>query len=296
MSESQKSWSNDTVLNELLLAKKFNQVVEGVVRQIKRISHKSGEETITKQLLVISLQNGATAYCKTEDFATYQYKNYMHFVGQKHVFVIEDINLESEIIFVSGKKAREQQVESFWATVEDLQSRNALEHEVMQATVTSFNPTNRVVHLEIMSQDVFMPSGEWSWSSREIIDAQNGEKINVVVKSASRENNRVMVSRKAAMPDPFEFLKTLQEGDVVAGKVSEVHAVHGIFVTLENGIDVKGSKPTLIEPPEVGDVVTCRVARKLERDSRGNVTGRVIILAYPNGKQKRKDLGSFLFE
>lgn len=296
MSESQKSWSNDAVLNELLLAHKFNELVEGVVRQLKRIPFEKDGEKLEKQLLVITLLNGATVYCPTEEFADYQYKNYMHFVGQKHVFLIDDINLEAETVKVSGKKAKALQAVKFWEKVEHLKNHNLLEHEVMTGTVTSINPNNRVVHLDIMSQSVFIPRDEWSWSRRELIDAQVGERVEVVIKSANRENNRVMASRKAAMPDPFEYLKTLKQNDLVAGKVSEVHPIHGIFITLEEGIDVKGSKPSTLEEPIVNDIVTCRITRPLTRNERGEVVGRVIILNYPNGKKKRNDLGSFLFE
>lgn len=296
MSGSQKSWNNDKVLNELLLSKKFNTVIDGVIRQIKNVSTVIDGGTVEKQLLVITLTNGAIVYCPTEDFAEYQHKNYMHFVGQVHPFLVVDVNLEAEVVTVSGKKATKIKIDEFWARVDDLKSRNALSHEVMQGTVTSVNKANRVVHLEIMGQTAYIPRSEWSWSKRELVDAEPGEKIDVVIQKAVREENRVQVSRKETMPDPFEHLATLKQGDLIAGKISEVHPIHGIFVTLENGIDVKGSKPADLEQPSVNDIVTCRVRDTLQRNAKGDVYGRVIILNYPNGKKKRKDLGAFLFE
>jgi small subunit ribosomal protein S1 len=51
-------------------------------------------------------------------------------------------------------------------------------------------------------------------------------------------------------------------------------------------------KPAYLEEPIVGDIVSCTV-RSIDKKKRH---AKVVIVGYPRGKKKRKDLGAFLFE
>lgn len=301
MPELIKSWTNESALQELSRKHHFNEILEGVVRSVTtRTLKERGEDNelreIYKDVLVIALPGGITGYCPAEDFSDVKHRNYARFVGQKEKFMISQIDLNSEFVLLSGKAAQARLKEEFWTQVEDLKEQNALGEKTFEAVVTSINENNRVVHIKISGQDAYIKPNEWSWNRRDGIDTQRGETIQVQIMRFDREQGIVACSRRLALPDPYRFLSTLKKGDIIAGKVSQVSPIHGIFVQLENGLDVKAGKIARLDEPDVGETVSCRVVNEITREPNGRIRGRVLILDYPNGKRRKKDLGSFLFE
>lgn len=291
-----KSWSNDEVLEVLAEKHRNNEIVEGVVRSLKpmKLPKEVGGkvEMVEQPTLIVALPGGVTGYCPASAFREREFRSYAQFVTHKDSFMITGLDLENQIAFLSANKAAEQLRDEFWGLVQALESEGRLQEEVFEATVTSYNQERNVVHARISGQDVYMFRNEWSWRERDVIDAQQGEKIQVKILLFDKENGMVRVSRRAALPDPYALLQTLQTGDIIAGRVEHVHPIHGLFVEVENGVVLKAGKVRALEQPEVGDFVSCRVQR-VEPDKR---RGKVIILSYPRGKRKKKDLGSFLFE
>lgn len=301
MTELIKSWTSEAALQELSRKHHFNEIFEGVVRSVTTQTHKERREDnelheVSKEVLVIALPGGITGYCPADEFSITKFRNYARFVGQKQRFMISQIDLNTEFVLLSGKMAQEKLQKGFWAEVEDLKERNLLREKNFKAVVTGMNEQNRVVHVNIDGQDAYIKPNEWSWNRREQIDVRRGETIDVRVLRYDKERGMVACSRRLALPDPYRFLSSLRKGDIIAGKVSEVSPIHGIFVQLENGLDVKAGKISSLEEPEVGETVSCRLVKEITRESNGQIQGRVLILDYPNGKRRKKDLGSFLFE
>ncbi|MGF9975498.1 S1 RNA-binding domain-containing protein [Viridibacillus arvi] len=300
MQELIKSWTSETALQELSRKHHFNEILEGVVRSVtsrtSKVRTEEGLKEVTKQVLVIALPGGITGYCQTDEFSESEFRNYSQFIGQKEQFMISAIDLNSEFVLLSGKAAQQKLKEGFWTELESLKERELLNGKTFKAVVTSLNERNRVVHVKINGQSAFIKPNEWSWNRRDVIDVQRGETIEVRILRYDKEQGIVAASRRLALPDPYKFLSTLRKGDFIAGKVSEVSAIHGIFVQLENGLDVKAGKISSLEEPEIGDTVSCRIVKEIVRKQNGQIEGRVLILNYPNGKRRKKDLGSFLFE
>lgn len=94
-----------------------------------------------------------------------------------------------------------------------------------------------------------------------------GDRVEVFVLRVERERERVGLSRKRLLPDPWlVFTKGLNPGDVIQGKVTDV--VHfGAFVELDDGVEglvhisefPQGARSlTAVQP---GDLVQVRVLR-----------------------------------
>lgn len=297
-----ESWNSQEQLNDLLAIHRNKEIVEGVVRSIVSQQYRTndtddGKSKVARgEILIIALPNGTTGYCAAEQFMIRDFNNYRQFVGRKAKFYIENILLEENKLILNGKRAQEDSIEQFWSEIKSYQEEGSLAEHTFKGIITGVQAEYRGVFVNIEGQDTFMNRNEWSYNVRDVMQVQEGEEVEVRIVQANVEERRVFVSRKATLPDPYKLLQRLSVGDLIAGKVTKVDHKDGIFVQLENGLDVKASKLRQLETPIVGDMVSCRISKEIEREGNGRIRGRVIIIGYPNGKRKRRDLGSFLFE
>lgn len=295
------SWVSEEQLNDITTIHRNHEIIEGIVRSIFKKSYRvsdgqGGAKTVSGEVLVIAMPNGVTAYCPAPEFSIRPYTSYRHFVGRKAKFMIERIDLNEQIVTLSGKKAQAITVDELWETVLAAKEEDTLSELVYEGVITGVQADFRGLFVNIDGFDTFMPRAEWSYNTRDILEVEAGEIIQVKIIRVDEENRKMVVSRKLTLPDPFLFLRNLPQDALIAGRVTRVHPVNGIHVELENGLDVKASKKKELENPIVGDLVSCRIVTPIELDNeRGRINGRVLIIQYPNGKRKRKELGSFLF-
>lgn len=299
--EAVNSWNAIEQLHELTAWQRTGTMVQGVVRsvieqKVRAVNEDDTTEHVKQQVLVITLQNGTTGYCSADNFSTETFRNYRQFVGRKAYFFVEKILLEENYLILNGKRAQEQRANQFMEHLKEQMEAGTLKDHNYTAYVTGVTPNGTGVFVNIEGRSAFMNRLEWSWNTREPIRLVGGEEIEVRITKVDLEKDRVFVSRKRTLPNPYAFLQSLKVGDVVAGKVSAVHPLDGIFVELENGLDVKANKVGELEEPIVGDIVSCVVIREIRQKARGRIVGRVLITRYPRGKAVRKDLGSFLLD
>lgn len=292
-----QSWSNEQTLEDLTKSSRNREIVYGVIRSLKNMNlprKLDDGSTVVREVptLIVALPGGVNGYCMGPDFRDFEIKSFNRFVGTKDAFVITELDLDNKVAFLSGTIANQMLADELWEELNEMESQDKLGEKEYKATVTGINTQKGVIHLRIQGQDAFMFRSEWSWNIREGIDAQVGETVTVKVLAIEPSLKMIRVSRKQTLADPMEFLNQIKKGDVIAGKIVQVSPLHGIFVEVETGVVLKGTKPRSLEEPDVGDRVTCRVDRVDSVKRRG----RVIITNYPQGKRKKKDLGSFLFE
>lgn len=294
-----QSWTSEEQLDDLARMKRENKIINGVITAVTTKVSKVLEEDkyVEKEMevAIFLLEGGITAYCPANEFDEYQYKSLAGFTGTFQDFVIDYLNLEDKIAIVSVKKATEIKKQQFYTEIEQLQENNLLRDKTFEGTVWGFNPANRRIHVRVNGADCFMLPNDWSWdrSRRLEQEVHRGEVIQVKVLRFDKERDMVQVSRRHTIEDPYKKLQRIMDSkSTIAGQVSGVHPVHGIFVKLDEGVEAKAIKPSYLEEPIVGDIVSC-VIRHIDRKNR---RVRVIITGYPRGKKHRKDVGSFLFE
>lgn len=291
-----KSWHDDSELADLAQHYRNREVVYGVIRGCTERNMPVLREgrVVTESIPVyqVVLPNNVIGYCPLKDFREMELseRSYNRYVGHKEPFIITAIDLDNQIAILSGKEALNTLKEGFWRSIERLSDEEVMK-QTYEATVIHYNVQKRIVYLLIEGQLCYMFRSEWSWNERDSVDAQEGETIKVRIILMDRERQIVRVSRKQAMPDPFDYFKTVKIGDTIAGRVSDIHPIHGVFVKFDNDAEVKGEVPRSLENPSVGDIVTCRVKWINFEERRG----RVVLIGYPNGK-KRKNIGSFLYD
>ncbi|WP_028393935.1 hypothetical protein [Bacillus cihuensis] len=292
-----KSWNDQEELEDLARKARIGEIVQGVVRsssfmKIPVIRGNGQTQMVEEETLIIALPGGITGYCPASEFWDRDYSSMVRFIGTTQNFIITRLDQPTQMALLSEKQAGKQIRDSFWDDLIELDKNDSLQDETYDAIVVGYNQQKGVVHLRINNQDAYMYRSEWSWSERPIVDAQNGEKIQVKIIQIEPNEKLVRTSRKLAQPDPFDFITKLKVGQLIAGRVEAVHPVHGLFVEVENGVVLKAGKVRALEEPEKGDFVTCRV-RSINAEER---KGKLMIINYPRGKRKKKDLGSFLFE
>ncbi|RKJ74848.1 hypothetical protein D7X33_19140 [Butyricicoccus sp. 1XD8-22] len=296
--EMTKSWHDEEELADLAQHYRNQEVVYGVIRGLTErnmpVFKQGSKHPVTESVRVyqVILPNNVTGYCPVSDIREVELspRAYGQYVGRREPFIIKGLDLENQIAVLSGTEALNQLKQEFWRSIESLSDDEVMKR-TFEATVIHYNVQKRMVYLSIEGQLAYMYRSEWSWNERDAVDAQDGETVKVRIVLMDRERQILRVSRKQAMPDPFDYFKEVKIGDQIAGRISDIHPVHGVFVKVDNDAEVKGEIPRSVPNPSVGDIVTCRV-KSIDFENR---RGRVVVLGYPNGK-KRKELGSFLYD
>ncbi|WP_374717737.1 S1 RNA-binding domain-containing protein [Neobacillus sp.] len=292
-----QSWTTDEQLENLARMKRNREIVQGVITSIvtKKAKVLEGDKYEDKEMevAIFLLEGGVTAYCPATEFSDYEYKSLNGFTGSKQEFIIDHFDLESKTAVVSVKKADQIKKEKFYNELEALNESGELQQRVFEGVVWGFNPKTRRIFVRINGANCFMLPNDWSWERRNVEhQIQRGETIQVKILRFDKEQDLIQVSRRHTLEDPLKKLERLKDMQSIAGRITKVDPVHGIFVQIDVDLEVKGIKPSYLEEPIVGDIVSC-VIRSIDREKRH---ARVVITGYPRGKKKRKDLGSFLFE
>jgi small subunit ribosomal protein S1 len=297
MSSVTEKWTQ-TELEQLAKMHRNGDVVTGLVQSVGFLTLPVEENgrMVSKEteVAIFRLEGDVKAYCPAGEFSERSFKTLNGFVGTRQNLVITHLNLQQQIALVSVKRADAKKREEFWNTIKYLEKKDALAEEVFDGVVYGVNEKNETIHVRIEGTDCFMVKYDWDWNRQSdvLADVERGMPIQVVIKKFDEETGRIRVSRKDTMEDPFKKLEQMKEMEVVVGRVANVHQIYGIFVQLEAGVTLKASKPRYLDEPVVGDIVACKVR---EIDAR-NRKGKVVIVNYPQGRKKRKDVGSFLFE
>lgn len=299
MTEFTRSWDTEEQLEDLARFKRNREFVRGVVTSIGVIKAKVYDEqqgdhvNQETEIAYLMLENGVTVYCPAQEFSDHEFRSLNGFAGSLQEFVIDNINLDQEIVTVSIKKADQIKRERFLNQLEALEQADELHKFEFDGTITGINMKNRHIFVRVQGVDCVMHPEDYSWERIRVVEqVQRGEIIKIKILRFNKERNTIRVSRRHTMPDPFEKIDSLQGRSAIAGKVTGVSPLHGIFIKLDGGFEAKGVKPANIEEPVVGDIVSCTI-RNIDRENRHV---RVVITGYPRGKKKRKDVGAFLFE
>ncbi|WP_235858064.1 30S ribosomal protein S1 [Sutcliffiella cohnii] len=286
-------------LELLTRARRNSEIVKGIVRTVgfrkMPVETENGRiETKEIEVAIINLAGGVTAYCPASEISEREFKSLTGFAGTMQEVIIDRLDIESQIAIVSVKKADKLKAESFWSELDYLQKKGELQDHTFEGVVTGYNAETNNIFVRISGVDTFMSRADWDYgfvpNLSEVID--RGERITVKVRRFDIEQKLVQVSRKAAKEDPFNYLKECENDKAVVARVTEVHPIHGIFVKMANNLEVKAMKPRSLPEPIVDDIVSVRVHSIDYKNRRA----KVVIIDYPQGKKKRKDVAGFLFE
>jgi ribosomal protein S1 len=142
-----------------------------------------------------------------------------------------EIERRRKRLILSARNAREE------VRKERLQTLKELEGEVITGPVSNLVDFGAFINLD--GVEGLLHISEITW--RKIKDPgeclSTGEEIEVLIQSVDIERERVSLSRKALLPDPWElFASTHDEGELLEGVVINV-VDFGAFVRVADGIE-----------------------------------------------------------
>lgn len=290
------------ILEQLAAARRNGEVVQAMVRSVGERKVPVFDQSVGKAVIkdtecaVFELGEGVKGICPSFEFSEHEFNSLVGFVGTIHELLVLELDVENKLAVVSVKRADQQKRNQFWKTIKELQVKGeeALQSVEFEGVITGYNLQSQTIFVKVQGQDCFLKKNDFDHNPvRNLLEvAERNKTIPVKIVRFNEETNQVQVSRKLAILDPFEELRQYEEDDAVVGTVVGVHAEHGIFVQLKKGVQIKASKPKDLEPPIVGDIVTLRI-KQVDFEKRH---ARSVIIGYPQGKKKLKDVTSFLYE
>ena len=182
----------------------------------------------------ITLGGNARAFCPFSQMSLRRYEDpAAEYVGKTMTFLITKIEENGRNIVVSGRAVEEaKRAELRETLVETL-----AEGQTVEGEITSIRDFGAFV--DIGGVDGLIPISEIGWSRVEKVEDyfSIGQKVQIVVKSINWDNDRISLSYKATLQDPWdEAVQQCSEGAILTGKVISL-APFGAFVSIMEGVD-----------------------------------------------------------
>jgi small subunit ribosomal protein S1 len=181
----------------------------------------------------IKIGGNIRAFCPFSQMGTQRIDTPSEFVGQHRSFKIIEFGEKGRNIIVSNRILEEEAQQ---------QRREALKESLkegmtVQGTIASVQSYGAFV--DIGGVQGLLPVSEVRWGHvediREIISV--GQTMELIIINLDWENNRITLSLKEALPDPWEDVENkYPEGTRHTGIIARI-TKFGAFVTLEPGID-----------------------------------------------------------
>jgi small subunit ribosomal protein S1 len=181
----------------------------------------------------IKLGGTARAFCPFSQVALRRVENPESLIGTRMAFRITDYAENGRNIVVSRRALLEEEQQR----LREEAHAGITVGMTVAGTVTSLQDFGAFV--DIGGLEGLLPISEIGWSRvndvRDVLKV--GQQVQVVIKVIDREKERISLSLKDTLPDPWEqVLEKYPEGSFHAGIVSRL-APFGAFVTLGDGVD-----------------------------------------------------------
>ena len=181
----------------------------------------------------IKIAGSVRGFCPFSQMGLRRSDNPQEIIGKKLLFKITEYRDNGRSLVLSNRKVLEEERER----IREELKKTLTKDMVLNGTVISLRPFGAFV--DIGGVEALLPISEVGWSRIEDLGSvlSPGQELEVKVMELDWEKNRISVSLKAALPDPWLQLPArFPEGSCHAGTVAHL-APFGAFVTLAPGID-----------------------------------------------------------
>jgi small subunit ribosomal protein S1 len=181
----------------------------------------------------IKLGGSARAFCPFSQVALRRVDNPESLIGSRLTFIITDYGEKGRNIVVSRRSLLEEEQRR----IKEDAHASVSEGMTVSGRVTSLQDYGAFV--DIGGLEGLLPVSEIGWSRvKDVRDVLTvGQQIQVLIKSIDREKERITLSIKDTLTDPWDQVaRQYPEGSFQSGVVSRL-ATFGAFVTLGSGVD-----------------------------------------------------------
>lgn len=194
------------------------------------------EATVEKEIkggFSVKINANVSGFCPYSQMDTKKIDDVAAYVGKKFEFVVAEYSENGRNIILSRRPLLEKiEQEKKSALKESLQKGMTVNGVV--ASVQKFG-----AFIDLGGIQALLPVSEMGWSRVEdpkVLYAP-GDKVEVVIINLDWENNRITLSVKESLPNPWDgFVHKYSEGSLLKGKVSSL-TIFGAFIKLEDGVD-----------------------------------------------------------
>ena len=181
----------------------------------------------------IKLGGTARAFCPFSQIALRRVEDSASLIGTRLPFRITEYGEQGRNIIVSRRALLEEEQRQ----LRDEAQAGISEGMRVSGTVTSLQPFGAFV--DIGGLEGLIPMSELGWARvKDVSEVLSvGQQVNVVIKSIDREKERISLSLKDTLADPWEQVaQQYPEGSFHTGTVARL-APFGAFITLASGLD-----------------------------------------------------------
>jgi len=181
----------------------------------------------------IKLGGTARAFCPFSQIALRRTDNPESLIGTRLAFLITDYGEKGRNIIVSRRVLLEEEQRRL---KEEAQA-SISEGQTVNGTITSLQDFGAFV--DIGGLEGLIPISEIGWTRvKDVRDVLTvGQKVQVVIKVIDREKDRISLSLKDTLADPWDQVAQMYpEGSFHTGSVARL-TTFGAFVTLASGVD-----------------------------------------------------------
>ncbi|MDD5285946.1 MAG: 30S ribosomal protein S1 [Desulfuromonadaceae bacterium] len=181
----------------------------------------------------VKLGGTARAFCPYSQIAMRRVENPESLIGARLTFQISDYGEKGRNIVVSRRALLEEEQR----LLKDEAQAGIREGMTVAGKVTSLQDFGAFV--DIGGLEGLIPISEIGWTRiKDVKDVLTvGQQLQVVIKTIDREKDRISLSLKDTLADPWEQVAEMYpEGSFHTGKVARLDSF-GAFVTLASGVD-----------------------------------------------------------
>ncbi|KAF0159335.1 MAG: small subunit ribosomal protein S1 [Syntrophaceae bacterium] len=194
------------------------------------------EATVEKEIkggFSVKISASASGFCPYSQMDRKRIDNAVDYVGKKFDFIVIEYGENGRKIVLSRRPLLEKIDEEKKSALKDSLQKGM----TVQGIVTSVRDFGAFV--DIGGVQALLPVSEMTWGRVEDTRSlyQPGDTLEAVIINLDWENDRVTLSFKDTLPDPWnEVVRKYIEGSIHKGKVSRL-TDFGAFITLEAGVD-----------------------------------------------------------
>ena len=176
---------------------------------------------------------GQRCFCPYSQMDVRRVESAADYIGTTRAFRITEYGNRGRNILVSARAVLEE---------ERAFKREQLEKELqvgMQVSGTVSSIPDFGAFVDLGGVDGLIPIGELAWGQTTRVDdvLERGQQVQVVIKALDWERDRISLSLRETMPNPWDqAAERYPAGSVHMGTVARL-APYGAFITLEPGID-----------------------------------------------------------
>ena len=194
------------------------------------------EATVEKEVkggFSVKISASATGFCPFSQMDRRRIENAADYVGKKFDFIVIEYGENGRKIILSRRPLLEKIEQEKKAVLKESLQKGM----TVQGVVTSVRDFGAFV--DIGGVQALLPVSEMAWGRVEDTKSlyKPGDTIEAVIINLDWENDRVTLSFKDTLPDPWnEVVRNYIEGSIHKGRVSRL-TDFGAFITLEAGVD-----------------------------------------------------------